>query len=593
MRHPRSAVAALCCIILCAVGADAATKADVVFSFDSTGSMGAEIANLKTSLVGTIIPGIKAAVPDVAFGLVDFRDFGETPTTSFLMIYRHRIQTVSTSPGVTSFSTAVNELAASGGGDDPEAGWEALYSIAGGPAITVAEYTSTFNLAATNPTTPTPGETQGTDGGAGFRTGAVPIVIVFTDAEFHDAPGSGGLNPYPAALAGVPSRADAIGRLNAIGAKVISLVSSGGAGNPRLQGQLLAEATGAVVATTAWDPTRPAGCASGQCCTGLNGSGMAPSNGLCPLVYSLDSYGTGLGTAVVDGVRALVPSLPVATSTSLASDLNPSTAGDTVTFTATVVPSETGTPTGTVTFRDGTNVLGSGTLSAGQATFSTSMLTAGSHTITATYEGDTHFSGSTSPDLTQVVQAIPAPTGLVASADSDTSVMVSWTASAGATNYKISRSIDGTSFENAGTSNTAPFHDMNVASGVAYLYIVQGIDGTGGLSAPSNQDLATTITFADQPLGATTPIKADYLIRLRQAVQAVCDLAAVATNFTDAIIDSTVPVRAEHITQLRTAIDAALSNLHLGGVSYGEDAITAGSTTIKRQHMEELRLAVN
>ena len=590
MRHRGTALLALC--LLLAARSQAASKADVIFSFDSTGSMGQEITNVKTGLVGTIIPGVKAAVPDVAFGLVDFRDFGE-PNGSFLLLYRHRIQTVTTAAGVNSFASAVNALSAAGGGDDPEAGWEALYSIAGGPAITVAEYTSTFDLAATNPITPTAGETQGTDGGAGFRTGAVPIVIAFTDAEWHDAPGSGGLNPYPASLNGVPSRADAIARLNAIGAKVISIVSAGGTGNPRLQGQLLAEATGAVVATSAWDPSRPAGCASGQCCTGLSGTGTAPSNGMCPLVYSLDSNGTGLSTAVVDGVRVLVASLPVATSTSLASDLNPSTAGDTVTFTATVVPSEAGTPTGTVTFRDGGNVLGSDALSAGQATLSTSMLTAGSHAMTATYEGDTHFTGSTSPDLTQVVQAIPPPTGLVASADSDTSVMLSWTASAGATSYRVSRSIDGTSFDNAGTSNTTTLHDTNIPSGVAYLYIVQGIDGTGGLSAPSNEDLATTITFGDQPLGAATPIKADYLIRLRQAVQAVCDLAVVPTNFTDATIDSTVSVRADHITQLRTAIDAALSNLGLGGVSYGEAAITAGSTTIKKQHIEELRLAVN
>src|SRR5262249_39731428 len=46
---------------------------------------------------------------------------------------------------------------------------------------------------------------------------------------------------------------------------------------------------------------------------------------------------------------------------------------------------------------------GTGTLNAGQATFATSTLTAGRHSITAVYSGDTQFASSTSPVLTQAV----------------------------------------------------------------------------------------------------------------------------------------------------------------------------------------------
>jgi parallel beta-helix repeat protein len=93
-------------------------------------------------------------------------------------------------------------------------------------------------------------------------------------------------------------------------------------------------------------------------------------------------------------------------TTSVTSNLNPSNVGDAVTFTATVNPSNggTGTPTGSVTFNDGTSLLGTGTLVNGVATWSTSTLTAGSHSITAVYSGDTNFSGSTSPPLTQNVR---------------------------------------------------------------------------------------------------------------------------------------------------------------------------------------------
>src|SRR6202789_3411179 len=63
-----------------------------------------------------------------------------------------------------------------------------------------------------------------------------------------------------------------------------------------------------------------------------------------------------------------------------------------------------GAITGTVTFLDGAASLGSGSVGAGGvATLMTSALTAGSHSITAQYGGDTNFAASTSPALTQVV----------------------------------------------------------------------------------------------------------------------------------------------------------------------------------------------
>jgi len=91
------------------------------------------------------------------------------------------------------------------------------------------------------------------------------------------------------------------------------------------------------------------------------------------------------------------------TTTTLASSLNPSTHGTTVTFTATVKSLTSGTPAGTVTFTNGGTTIGTGTLSGGKATFSTSALAVGTHSITATYGATTDFSSSTSAALSQVV----------------------------------------------------------------------------------------------------------------------------------------------------------------------------------------------
>jgi hypothetical protein len=107
--------------------------------------------------------------------------------------------------------------------------------------------------------------------------------------------------------------------------------------------------------------------------------------------------------------------IQASTTTVVASSANPSVYGQAVTFTATVVPvlPAAGTPTGTVTFKEGKTVLGTGTLYASAnasaiATFSTAALSVGRHTITAVYNGAIYggtgnYLASTSAALTQTV----------------------------------------------------------------------------------------------------------------------------------------------------------------------------------------------
>jgi hypothetical protein len=98
------------------------------------------------------------------------------------------------------------------------------------------------------------------------------------------------------------------------------------------------------------------------------------------------------------------------TNTSLVSSLNPSLYTQSVTFTATVTEQVSSNPVtcGTVTFNDGVNPIASGvplgSPGPDQAAFTTSSLSAGSHSITATYvPGACIDFGSTSPILTQNV----------------------------------------------------------------------------------------------------------------------------------------------------------------------------------------------
>ncbi|MGB8579318.1 MAG: Ig-like domain repeat protein [Candidatus Sulfotelmatobacter sp.] len=89
-------------------------------------------------------------------------------------------------------------------------------------------------------------------------------------------------------------------------------------------------------------------------------------------------------------------------SAALTSSPNPSTAGEAVTFTATI-KSPTIAATGPVTFSAGKTVLGTAQLANGKATFTISTLPVGTTTVTANYYGDSNISGS-SASATESVQ---------------------------------------------------------------------------------------------------------------------------------------------------------------------------------------------
>ena len=94
------------------------------------------------------------------------------------------------------------------------------------------------------------------------------------------------------------------------------------------------------------------------------------------------------------------------TTTALVSSANPASSASPVNLIATVVPTSpgAGTPIGTVTFKDGSTVLHTGTLSQGVVSFATSTLAVGPrHSVTAVYGGNTNFTSSTSSALSQVV----------------------------------------------------------------------------------------------------------------------------------------------------------------------------------------------
>jgi hypothetical protein len=122
-----------------------------------------------------------------------------------------------------------------------------------------------------------------------------------------------------------------------------------------------------------------------------------------------------------------------ASTTTVTSSVNPTVFGQSVTFTAMVTGSGSGTPTGTVTFLEGIVTLGTGMLAGGKATLTKSNLAVANHSVTAAYSGDANFASSTSAIFIQTVNKANSSTALVSSlnpADSGTTVSFTATVSA-------------------------------------------------------------------------------------------------------------------------------------------------------------------
>jgi hypothetical protein len=214
--------------------------------------------------------------------------------------------------------------------------------------------------------------------------------------------------------------------------------------------------------------------------TTVLGTGLL-SSGSASLSVSTLGVGTRPVTAVYagDSTLATSTSTPVsqvifqgATTTAVGSSQNPSKFGQSVTFTATVLPQFSGTPAGSVKFMYGTTALGSVTLSAGKAKFTTTTLPVGTASVTAVYAGNASFQTSTSAALNQVVSQASTTTTLSSSLNPSTAgTAVSFTATvAGQFGGTVAGSVtflDGTTMLKtvALSAGTAKFTTITLASG--------------------------------------------------------------------------------------------------------------------------------
>lgn len=172
------------CVLLPADGREAVVdletdarlrRADVFFLLDVSGSMAAELEEIRGRLRNDIAPLIRATFPDVEFGVGSFSDFplpepgyGGPDDRPFALQLQMTDE-------LSEVQAALDSLEITAGADAPESQVEAMYQVATGEGL--GGFIS-----------PSFGCPTGGFGAPCFRDDAEPVVLLFTDAPFHNGP---------------------------------------------------------------------------------------------------------------------------------------------------------------------------------------------------------------------------------------------------------------------------------------------------------------------------------------------------------------------------------------------------------------------
>lgn len=274
---------------------------------------------------------------------------------------------------------------------------------------------------------------------------------------------------------------------------------------------------------------------------------------------------------------------------------SPSTYGGSVTLTATITPKPGAPlPTGTVTFYEGAQVLGTAPLAAAgdsaNAILNVSSLGVGSHDIHAVYGGDSDFGTVTTNTIAHTVQRAPfgAPLNVVATGNgSAATITIRWVSTDNAVEHDVLRRQNG-AWITIGTTTNEVFVDSNVVPTSAYIYAVRSRGGASGTEVSPNSapDIATTATLA---LPSDRKIRASDWTSTRQLIASLrAAVGATPFTFTDVSLVG-LQIKAVHLTELRAALTPPRNAIGLPPVTFTNPTPTVRVTTVKLVDLQEIR----
>ena len=438
------------------------------------------------------------------------------------------------------------------------------------PSVTGQSVTYTATVTPVAPATGTPTGTITFKDGAATVAGCGAQVLatgVTTCSTTYGAPGSHGITgAYSGDASFGVSTSVVLTQVVNKGATSSVVTSSV---NPSVSGEAVTYT--ATVTATAPASGTPTGTVNfrdgGVTIAGCGAQPLVAGIAACSVVYA--GVGTHAITAVYSGDADFSSSTspiltqtvnPGATTTALTSSVNPSVAGEAVTYTATVTATApaSGTPTGTVNFRDaGVTIAGCAAQAVGVAATATCAVAyagVGTHAITGTYSGDANFTISISPILTQTVNPGATTTALTSSSDPSVSGQgLTYTATVTATAPASGTPTGTVNFRDAGVT-IAGCGAQPLVAGIASCSVVYAGVGTHAITAVYSGDADFT--------SSTSPV-------LTQTV----NQGATTTALTSSVNPS---VSGEGLTYTATVTATAPAS----GTATGTAAFLDGGSTI-------------
>ncbi len=285
-----------------------------------------------------------------------------------------------------------------------------------------------------------------------------------------------------------------------------------------------------------------------------------------------------------------------ATLVSVVSSADTTVVGQSLVFTVTISSWAAG-ETGTVQFVDNGSLIGSDTVSGGQATFETRSLTLGTHPITAVYEGDDNFVGSSSANtVIQTVNAAPTSTNVTSTHDLDsvgqvptqTTVASSSPASTYGQNVTLTATVTSTVTASASPTGTVTFYDfeanpiatvgVSTAAGAATasVDVSRLMGGLHSITATYNGDTTfgsstssapVTLAVAEAPTNVTVASSADPTVVGQPVVFSVT-------------ISSSVPGETGTVQFVDNGLMIGSGSVFGGQATFETDALTLGAHPI-------------
>ena len=455
-------------------------------------------------------------------------------------------------------------------------------------ALTSSQNPSSFGESVTFTATVTPASGTGTPAGPiTFVVDGVPEFPVALDANgqatFSTNALSLGARLIQAKYSGATNYAASDDALTQIVNEIDTTTTLTSSQNPSSSGESVTFTATVTAATGTGTPT-------GMVTFGVDGApqtvGILDANGeatfttdtLAAGPHTITAYYTGAPNYNISFAAPLTQVVgQIGTTTTLASSLNPSSSGESVTFTATVTAaSGAGIPTGSVTFTvDGTAQTPVALDGSGQASFSTSALTPGNRTIEAAYSGDASYIVS-ADTLTQTVDQIGTTTALTSSQNpSNVGDSVTFTATVAATSGggtptgTVTFTVGGTAQSPVPLdgSGQATYTTASMAGGSQTIEAAYSGDTTYTTSA-------NTLTQTVDQIGTTTALASSQNPSNGGDSVTFTATVAAASGGGTPTPTGTVTFTVDGVAQPPAAVDGS------GQASFATDALAPGAHTI-------------